>query len=84
MALLYGRAGRLTAKTGGFRPGQYGGVSASYALQGDVRIGVRPPAPPLLASSLFFLAVMCTERASSVTHTHPTPGTGTLARAPSN
>jgi hypothetical protein len=24
MALLYGRAGRLTAKTGGFRPGQCG------------------------------------------------------------
>ena len=23
MALLYGRAGRLTAKNGGFRPGQY-------------------------------------------------------------
>jgi hypothetical protein len=27
MALLYGRAGRLTAKNGGFRPGQIGGIS---------------------------------------------------------
>ena len=28
MALLYGRAGRLTAKTGGFRPGQKKNVIA--------------------------------------------------------
>jgi hypothetical protein len=26
MALLYGRAGRFTAKNGGFRPGQYAEV----------------------------------------------------------
>jgi hypothetical protein len=26
MAVLYGRAGRLTSQNGGFRPGQVGGV----------------------------------------------------------
>ena len=35
MALLYGRAGRLTAKNGGFRPGQKQAGSFKYVLGSD-------------------------------------------------
>jgi hypothetical protein len=36
MGLLYGRAGRLTAKNGGFRPGQCGAVSISFDTVGAI------------------------------------------------
>ena len=43
MALLYGRAGRLTAKNGGFRPGQYASPTPGDAA-------TEPP-PPLQADT---------------------------------
>ena len=35
MAVLYGRAGRLTCKTGGFRPGQWLGKKDLYSQGAD-------------------------------------------------
>jgi hypothetical protein len=46
MALLYGRAGRLTAENGGFRPGQWPGARyrhAAWAMRAGRDPGRRPP-----------------------------------------
>ena len=44
MALLYGRAGRLTAKNGGFRPGQVEAIKRTNALL-DNNISLRNGVP---------------------------------------
>ena len=41
MALLYGRAGRLTAKTGGFRPGQSAVSQRFDSSDGTVKLLIR-------------------------------------------
>ena len=43
MALLYGRAGRLTATNGGFRPGQYEEIDASVVYGPGLRWAVMGP-----------------------------------------
>jgi hypothetical protein len=40
MALLYGRAGRLTAKNGGFRPGQFKNLTNSWCLTCHYGLGL--------------------------------------------
>jgi hypothetical protein len=50
MALLYGRAGRLTTKNGGFRPGQYLIGSGIFPNKeaGTLVCRAYPASPPVL------------------------------------
>jgi hypothetical protein len=44
MALLYGRAGRLTYKNGGFRPGQ--DIGALHGVRSELELAVVRALPP--------------------------------------
>jgi hypothetical protein len=58
MALLYGHAGRLTAKNGGFRPGQAKGAGDKPTMSGKLsfkefaKFGAPPP-PPVVQQRLY-------------------------------